>query len=452
MSDKQYEVIVVGAGSAGQSVAVAAAGAGKSTAIIEGRDFGGTCPLRGCDPKLVLHAAAEAMYRVERLSGKGFTNKPGFAWSDLMSWKRSFTQPVPESSRQKMRDNGIETYAEYATFTDAHTLDVGGTTLRGELIVLATGMRPAPLDIPGNEYLLTSDEFLEMEDLPEEILIVGGGYIGTETAHICHALGARVTLVITEDVPLDKFDHDLSALLRQADEDRGMTYHINSKVTAVRSTDDRYEVSVEDSAGQKTTLFTDRVIHCAGRIPNTEKLALDRAGVATNDEQAIKVDDALKTNVDHIYALGDCAATGLPLTPVGTYAAAILNGNLFEGKDDRVDYYPIPTVAFALPGMASVGMTAAEAEASDDELTVHYKVTTEWFQAHHQNASVSAFKLITNDDRGVLVGAHLLGPGSPDLINLLYVAIRQEIPISEIEQMIFAYPTAASNIKSMLKA
>ncbi|PPK85986.1 glutathione reductase (NADPH) [Neolewinella xylanilytica] len=452
MSDKQYEVIVVGAGSSGQSVALAAVKAGKSAALIEGRAFGGTCPLRGCDPKLVLHAAAEAMYRVERLLGKGFTGKPDFSWSDLMEWKRGFTEPVPESSRAKMRDNGIETYQDYATFIDSHTLDVGGTRLRGEIIVLATGMRPAPLDIPGNEYLLTSDEFLEMDDLPAEMVVVGGGYIGTETAHIAHALGCQVTMIITEDEPLDKFDHDLAALLRQADEDRGIQYQINSKATAVRKAGDRFEVDVEDTAGQTTTLRTDRVIHCAGRVPNTKRLQLDKVGIETDEKQRIKVDDGLRTNLDHVYALGDCAASGLPLTPVGTYAASVLNDNLFKGATRKVDYYPIPTVAFALPGMASVGMTAREAEASDRNLSVHYKVANDWFHARHRNAAVFAFKLIVDDDRDVLVGAHLLGPGATELINLLYLVIRQEIPTSEIKRMIFAYPTAASTITSMLRA
>ncbi len=452
MSEKDYEFIVVGAGSAGQSVALAAAQAGNSVAIIEGRAYGGTCPLRGCDPKLVLHAAAETMYRVERLTGKGFTNLPGFQWSDLMSWKRSFTEPVPESSRIKMQRNGIHVYDDYASFLDEHTLWVKNHRLLGKTIVLATGMRPAPLEIPGHEHLLTSDEFLEMDDLPEEMVIVGGGYIGTETAHICQALGCKITMVVTENVPLEKFDHDLSDLLRQADEARGMTYHLNSKAIAVRATGDRFEVDVEDEAGMKTTLVTDRVIHCAGRIPNTEKLVLDKAGIHADEKGRIKVNDRLQTNHPHVYALGDCAATGLPLTPVGTYAASVLNDNLFQNGDRKLDYYPIPTVAFALPGMASVGMTAKQAEDSDRSISVHYKIATDWFHGKHLNASIFAFKLLVDEERGIVVGAHLLGPGATELINLLYVAIRQEVPVNEIKRMIFAYPTAASNISSMLVA
>ena len=452
MSDKQYEVIVVGAGSAGQSVAVAAAAAGKSVAIIEGRAYGGTCPLRGCDPKLVLHAAAAAMSQVTQLRGKGFTDTPPFHWPDLMAWKHTFTDAIPARSRQKMQDNGVEVYDQYAAFEDARTLRVGKQLLRGELIILATGMQPAPLDIPGHELMLTSDQFLSMEDLPDEMVIVGGGYIGSETAHICHALGCRITVVASEDVPLEKFDHDLAGLLRQTDEDRGIKYELNSEVTAVRTAGQRFEVDVTDATGTVTTLLTDRVVHCAGRVPNTRELNLPAAGVSTDKKEAIVVDETLQTSVAHIYALGDCAATGLPLTPVGTYAAAVLNDNLFHGNPRKLDYYPIPTVAFTLPPMASVGITAEVAAASDRDLTVHYKVATDWYYPRHLNAPIFAFKLITDDKRGVLVGAHLLGPGAPELINLLYLAIRQEVPLADLNQLIFAYPTVASNLKSMLAA
>ncbi|WP_116124843.1 dihydrolipoyl dehydrogenase family protein [Lewinella sp. IMCC34183] len=452
MPDINYDVIVVGAGSAGQSVAVSAAKAGKTVAITEGREYGGTCPLRGCDPKLVLHAAAEAMHRVSCLAGKGFTSTPPFSWSDLIAWKRTFTEPVPGGSRKKMKSNGIDVYSDYASFKDTHTLLIGDREVRGETIILATGMRPAPLDIPGHELMLTSDEFLEMEDLPEEMIVVGGGYIGTEAAHICHALGCRITLVVTENVPLDKFDHDLSALLRQSDEARGMKYQLNSKATAVRRKGDRFEVDLEDTGGNTTTLLTDRVIHAAGRIPNTEKLTLDRAGIKTDKKGRICVDERLRTNLDHVYALGDCADTGLPLTPVGTHAAGVLAQNLFHGNDLALDYYPIPTVAFCLPGMASVGMTAQEAEDSDREITVHYQAASSWFHPHHLNEGVFGFKLLVDEADQVLVGAHLLGPDATELINLLYVAIRRRISVRDLKDLIFAYPTAASNISAMLSA
>jgi glutathione reductase (NADPH) len=451
MSQKEYDLIVIGAGSCGQSVAQAGTRAGKRTAIVEGRAYGGTCPLRGCDPKLVLHAAAETMHRVHRLSGKGFTEPPGFGWPQMMEWKKTFTDPIPEKSREKMREAGADVYTDYATFRDAHTLQVGHDRLWGETIVLATGMRPAPLDIPGREHLLTSDDFLSMPDLPDEMVIIGGGYIGSETAHICQALGCRITLIVSEDVPLDKFDHDLADLLRQSDEERGMTVYLRSKATAVEQRGDRYAVTVEREDGDRLEVSTDRVIHCAGRIPNIERLDLDRAGIRYG-KKGIGVNERLQTNLPHVYAVGDCADSGLPLTPVGTYAASLLNDNLFRGRDRRVDYYPIPTVAFCLPGIASVGMTADEAEKAGDRIKTVYEVTTDWYHPHHHNATVAAGKLFIDTESGVLVGAHLLGPDATELINLCYVAIRREIPVEELGHMIFAYPTPAAVLQSLLSA
>ena len=291
-----------------------------------------------------------------------------------------------------------------------------------------------------------------MDDLPAEMVIIGGGYIGSETAHIAHALGCQVTLVITEDVPLEKFDHDLANLLRQADEDRGITYHINSKATEVRKEGNRFAVVVEDPTGATSILTTERVIHCAGRVPNVAELQLDRVGIQVDDKHRILVDEHLRTNLRHVYAVGDCAASGLPLTPVGTYAASVLNNHLFGDGSRELEYYPIPTVAFCLPGMASVGMTAAEAEASERTVTTHYKVATDWFHPRHLNAAVFAFKLFVDEERGLLLGAHLLGPGATELINLLTLMIKEEIPVGNIAETIFAYPTNASNVASMLKA
>lgn len=175
MSLEKFDVVVVGAGTTGQSVAIAAANAGKSVAMTEGRAYGGTCPLRGCDPKLVLHAAAEAIHRIECLKAKGFRSAPDFNWADLMAWKKTFTDPIPEKAEVKMKDHRIVTFTEYATFIDGNTLEFGDLRVQAETIVIAAGLKPSPLDIPGSEHLLTSDQFLEMADLPVEMVIVGGG-------------------------------------------------------------------------------------------------------------------------------------------------------------------------------------------------------------------------------------------------------------------------------------
>ena len=444
-----YDYLVIGAGNAGQTLAKTAAEAGHSVAMTEGRAYGGTCPLRGCDPKLVLHAAAETLHRLQRLQGKGFTSTPAFRWPDLMAWKRSFTEPIPDKARDKMAEAGVKVYDAYASFVDAHTMRFGEEEVRGETIIIACGQKPAPLDIPGKEHLLTSDDFLDMDDLPEEMVIIGGGYIGTETAHVCQALGCKVTIVVSESVPLEKFDPDLADQLRQSMEDRGMRVHLNSKATAVRGTAGSYEVDIEDEDGNTSTLTTQRVIHCAGRVPNIDELDLDKAGVAYG-KKGIKVDDQLRTNLPHVYALGDCADSGLPLTPVVSYDGQLLTDNLFGGKDRKLDYYPIPTVAFCLPGMASVGMTAKQAEEDERELEIKHVDATDWFHARYRNVPACGHKLIIDREQDLLLGAHLLDPEAPELINLLYTIIRQRIKLSEVRHMIFAYPTSASVFRSIL--
>ncbi|MCP9235596.1 NAD(P)/FAD-dependent oxidoreductase [Lewinella sp. JB7] len=454
MSMKEYDVVVIGAGSAGQSVAAAAAKAGKTVAITEGREYGGTCPLRGCDPKLVLHAAAETMHRLHNLRGKGFTSDPDFSWPDLMEWKRSFTEPIPENSQERMRENGVEVYESYATFIDAHTLQLTDEVrIKGKTIVVATGLRPTPLDFPGSEYLYTSDDFLEMDELPGEMVIVGGGYIGTETSQISHALGCRVTVIVSDDVPLSKFDHDLAGLLLTSAEERGIKFHLNTRAKAIRKTGDRFEVDVEDKDGQQTTLTTDRVIHCAGRTPNIGELDLDAAGIEHDKKKGIVVDDRLRTNLPHVYAVGDCTDNGLPLSPVASYDATVLSEILFEGSDRKVEYYPLPTVAFSLPGMAAVGMTADEAQKARKEgrkIAERFADASDWYHARHLNSPVFAYKVFLDEDEDRILGAHLLGPDVTELINLFYLAILQKTRVAELKKMIFAYPTPASTLKSML--
>ncbi|MBB4078370.1 glutathione reductase (NADPH) [Lewinella aquimaris] len=454
MSTKEYDVIVVGAGNAGQSVATAAAEAGKSVAITEGRDYGGTCPLRGCDPKLVLHAVAETVHRFHNLRGKGFTDEPGFSWPDLMAWKRTFTEPIPPKSQEKMRENGVEVYESYATFTDDHTLRLeDDLSIRGKTIVLATGMRPTPLDFPGSEHLLTSDDFLDMDDLPEEMIVIGGGYIGTETSQISHALGCRVTVIVSDEVPLSKFDHDLADMLRKASEERGIKFHLNSKAGAVRKVGNRFEVDIENKEGQKSTLTTDRVIHCAGRVPNIDKLDLEAAGVKYDKKKGIAVDGKLRTNLPHVYALGDCADSGLPLSPVASYAGSVLSDMLFDDREREISYFPLPTVAFSLPGMAAVGMTADEAKEARKEgreITERFADATDWYHARHLGSPVFAYKIFIDEKEDRILGAHLLGPNVTELINLFYLAISEKTRISALKQLIFAYPTAASTLKSML--
>ncbi len=281
-----------------------------------------------------------------------------------------------------------------------------------------------------------------MEDLPAEMIIVGGGYIGSETAHICHAFGCAITMIVSESVPLDKFDKELAGLLMEADQARGMKFHLESRAVAVRKQGKRYEVDVEDESGKCTTLTTDRVIHCAGRVPNLEALQLDKAGIKYDKQKGISVDAYLTTNLAHVHALGDCTDRGLPLTPVASYDAKVLSRALFareKGKSRLLSH----SHRGLLPARHRLRRDdAREAEESERNITVRYKDLSDSFHARHRNAPVFAYKVLIDEAADLVVGAHLVGPGATEMINLFYLIIRQRIPIAELDELILAYPTA----------
>jgi glutathione reductase (NADPH) len=447
---KTYDYFIIGTGPAGQTVASAAAKAGKTVGIADYRPYGGTCPLRGCDPKKVLLAAAKAMNAVERLKGKGFGARPPLDWADLQEWKRSFTEKITPGTLDKFAEQGVECLFGKARFTAPYELEVDGTRVKADHVIVATGQKPAPLDFPGADLLLTSDQFLDMDDLPESLIIVGGGYIGSEFAHIATVLGAKVTIIAAEENLVDNFDRDLNVLMGKAARERGMTIHFSSQAHKVERTEDnQVTVTAEKEDGTTFTVTADRAFHCAGRVPNIADLKLEAAGIKSG-EKGIAVNNQLCTSVPAHYAIGDCNDAGLALTPVASKEAQVVVDNLLHGKNRKVDYSPIPTLAFTIPPIASVGMTAEEAGKSDKNLKINYEVTTSWFATKHQNGLVAAYKTIIDESTDTILGAHLLGAGADEMINLFALAIRKKITTSDLRRMVWGYPTVGGGIGSMV--
>lgn len=446
---KQYDFFIIGTGPAGQTVATAAAKAGKSVGIVDYRPYGGTCPLRGCDPKKVLLAAARAMNAVDRLKGKGFAARPPFSWGDLQAWKEEFTEKVPPGTLKKLKKQGIDCLHGKAKFVAPHEIEVNGTKIRAEQVVIATGAQPRPLSFPGAELLLTSDQFLDMAELPASLVIIGGGYIGSEFAHIATVLGCQVTVIAMEDTLVSKFDRDLTPLLADAARERGMTLHFGSKATKVEKIKDGLRITAEREDGETFTVEAAAGLHAAGRVANVEGLELAAAGIA-GGKRGIAVSNQLCTSVRAHYAIGDCTDSGLRLTPIASYEARLLVDNLLHKKNRQIDYLPIPTLAFTIPPIASVGMTAAEADESTRKLKINHEVTTHWFGTRHRNSIVSAYKVIIDEATDTILGAHLLGPGADETINLFALAIRQKITTGQLRTQVWAYPTEGGSIGSMV--
>src|SRR6266480_5877903 len=243
------DVIVLGSGSAAQSVAYPCREAGLRVAVVDDHPFGGTCQLRGCDPKKVLVGVADLVDWSHRMQGKG-VSAPGLSisWSEMIRFKRTFTDPVPEQTEQSFAEAVILTRHGRAHFVDRTSVQVGGDTLVGRHVVIATGARHAPLEIPGEEQLTTSTQFLELEDLPRRIVFVGGGYIAFEFAHIAAHAGAQVQVLHRGSRPLEKFDPDLVSMLVQASQELGIEVHMNRAVTAIERQGDHLLVHARTGA------------------------------------------------------------------------------------------------------------------------------------------------------------------------------------------------------------
>lgn len=446
----QYDVIVLGTGSAGTTAAYTCNQAGMSVAIVDSRPFGGTCALRGCVPKKVYTAAAEAVDYANRLEGKGVEKSHlGIDWTDLQAFKRSFTDAFPENREQGYLNAGIDTYHGRAEFLDDHTVRVGDTSLPGEHIVITTGAKPRTLGIPGEEFVTSSTDFLALENLPGDIVFIGAGFISMEFAQVAVQAGANVRIIHRSSRPLKLFDPDLVDILIEASRNAGIEFSLNAELTEVTRDGNTLTVQASQS-GKQLTFETDMVIHGAGRVAEIDDLHLEKAGV-TSSARGVKVNEYLKSvNHPHIYAGGDAAESGPPLTPVASLDGEVIAENIISGASRRPDYTVVPSVVFSEPHLTRVGLSEQEAQKRDLDVRVNYSKTGDWVTSRRINQPYSGFKILIENQTGSILGAHLLGPHAEEIINIFALAIKSNIRASTLKNMIYAYPTSASDISYML--
>ncbi len=446
----QYDVVVLGTGSAGTTVAYACNKEGMSVAIIDSRPFGGTCALRGCVPKKVYTAASEAVDWADRLNGKGIErNNLRINWQDLQEFKRSFTDPFPENREQGYVDAGIETYHGRAEFTDEHTITVEDTALRGEHIVIATGAKPRPLGIPGEEYLTSSTDFLNLERLPDDIVYIGAGFISMEFAHVAVRAGANVRIIHRSARPLKPFDPDLVDILVEASQAAGIEFSFESELSKIEQQGERLIVHASRD-GNDLTFETDMVVHGAGRVAEIDDLNLDVAGVPFSN-RGVRVNAYLQSaNHPHIYAGGDAADSGPPLTPVASLDGEVIADNIINGASRSPDYAVVPSVVFSEPHLTTVGLSEQEAHEQGRHFRVSYAQTGDWVTSRRINQPYSGFKILIENKTDQILGAHLLGPHAEEVINIFALAMKGEISASTLKTMIYAYPTSASDVSYML--
>jgi glutathione reductase (NADPH) len=446
------DLIVVGTGSAGQSVAYPCRKAGWSVLVIDSRPFGGTCSQRGCDPKKVLVGVAELVDWTRRMQGKGLSAPAAtLAWSDMMRFKRTFTDNIPTSTEAELRDAGIRSVQGRAQFAGPNSVRVDDETHDARYVVIASGAEHAPLGIPGEENLLTSTGFLELDELPRRVAFVGGGYIAFEFAHIAARGGAAVQVLHRGARPLEGFDADLVDQLVVTTRDLGVDVQVGTTVVAVDKRKDEFIVRTQ-RGDEQSEFVCDLVVHAAGRVPEIDDLALDVAGVERLGKGGIVVNEYLQSvSNPAVYAAGDAVASGsLPLTPVAGMQGGIVATNLLEGNTRTPNYEGIPSVVFTTPPLARVGLNETAARAQGLRFTVYHDDTSGWYTSRRVGLAHTGYKTLVEDGTDRILGAHVLGFQSDEIVNIFGLAIRKGLSAHDLRDMVFGYPTGASDISSML--
>jgi glutathione reductase (NADPH) len=444
-----FDLIVIGTGTAAATAAQRCASAGWRVAVIDHLPYGGTCALRGCDPKKVLMGVVEALDDARRMRGRGLSGDVSIDWRELMAFKRSFTEPVPANVEQSFRNKEMATYHGRARFAGPRSVEVGSERLDGRFVLIATGAEPVPLRIPGEEHLVTSAEFLELEELPAHIALVGGGYIAAEFSHIAARAGARVSVLQRGERMLESFDADLVAWLTDKSRAIGIDVRLKTNVERIERTSGGFAVHAV-TAEKREAFPADLVVHAAGRAADLDSLHLDVGGIES-EQGRLKLNDYLQSvSNPAVYAAGDAAAAGPPLTPVAAHDGRVAAANILKGNHRKPNYLGVPSVAFTIPPIAAVGLTEASAQAQGLKFRTRAKKASGWYTARRVVEPTYGFKVLVEEGTGRILGAHLVGPHADEVINLFAFAIRTGRTAKELQDAIFAYPTGASDIGYML--
>ncbi|MBN9603063.1 MAG: NAD(P)/FAD-dependent oxidoreductase [Afipia felis] len=445
-----YDLIVIGSGTAAQVAVAKVRAAGWSVAVIDHRPFGGTCALRGCDPKKMLVSGEEAIDAARRMAGHGVEGALAIDWPALMAFKRTFTDPIPAKQEHRYAELGVDAFQGLAHFVGPDTIEVDGRTLQARHVLIATGARPVPLGIPGEEQVSTSDDFLELDSLPRRIVLIGGGYVAAEFSHLAARAGAEVTILQRAPRLLPQFDPDLVGWLMPRFYELGIAVETGATVTRVERGQGGLLVHASRPGAPDLSVAADLVVHAAGRGPDLETLDLAAGEVAVQDGR-LQLDDHLRSlSNPRVFAAGDAAGGGPPLTPVSSHDAKVVAANLLDGASHRPDYRGVPSVVFTVPPITAVGLSEAEARRRGLVFRINAASTPDWFTARRLAERVYGHKVLIEEHSDLVLGAHLVGPGADEVINLFGLAIRHGLTAADLRSTMFAYPTGASDVGYML--
>ncbi|MBL7002473.1 MAG: glutathione-disulfide reductase [Gammaproteobacteria bacterium] len=444
-----YDLIAIGAGSGGLSVAERAAEYGKKCAVIEHGDMGGTCVNVGCVPKKVMWFGANLAHSITDAKDYGFNvENKGFDWNTLVTKREEYITGINEWYHRYLKDSNIDEIVGHASFIDEHTLDVDGKKITSKHIMVSPGTTPSLPKTKGAEHGITSDGFFALKQQPKRVAIIGSGYIAIELAGVLNSLGTDVCLFVRKDKILREFDDMLSSTLLSEMVVAGVDIMTHHQIELIEKTSDN-GLCLTDQKGQKHNGF-DELIFAIGRHPNTANLNLENANIETDQLGFIPTDQFQKTNIDTIFALGDVTGRA-PLTPVAIAAGRRLADRLYNGQTDRhFNYDFIPTVIFSHPAIATVGPTEEQARAEHgDAVKVYQTQFTAMYNALTQHRVKTAMKLICVGAQQKVIACHIIGPGSDEMLQGFAVAIRMGATKKDFDDTLAIHPTSAEELVTM---
>ena len=448
-----FDAIVIGTGQAGPSLAVRLAKAGRRTAVLERNRFGGTCVNVGCIPTKTLVASARAIHVARRGAEFGFTT--GDVRVDMSRVKARKDAVVRQSNegveRWMKSTPDLTVYEGHGRFTGPHTVEVNGDALQADQIFVNAGARAAVPDMPGARDVpfLTSAGILDLDVVPEHLIVVGGSYIGLEFAQMYRRFGSRVTVVEKGDRLIAREDEDVSATLQQILEAEGIDVRLKATCIGLRRTPSAAAVSVDCAQGPPEVEGT-HVLLAVGRRPNTDDLGLDAAGIATDARGFITVDDQCRTNVPGVWAIGDCNGRGA-FTHTSYNDYEIVAANLFDGDPrgigDRIPCYALYTD----PPVGRVGMTTREARASGKHVLVAYRPMVKVSRAREMSETLGFMRALVDADTRQILGAVVFGVGGDEIVHSILDVMYARAPYTTIARAVHIHPTISELIPTMLQ-
>ena len=445
MSD--YDLFVIGAGSGGVRAARIAAAHGAKVAIAEEFRIGGTCVIRGCVPKKLLVYGAHFAEDLNDAAMFGWDIKHcQFDWPVLRDNVLAEVGRLEGLYRQTLTNHGVEIFEERAVLTGPNSVRLAsGKEISAERILIATGARPHMPEVDGIEHALSSNEVFLLEKLPKRVVIAGGGYIANEFAGIFQQFGSQVTIVNRSDVILRGYDEQIRDRLLQISITKGIQFRFNSTFDKIEKNEDG---SLRLSMTGCDNIEADAVLFATGRVPNVEGLGLEDAGVALGENGQVKVNDRAQTNVESIFAIGD-VTDRVQLTPV-----AIREGQAFAdrefGKLDRtVDYSAIPSAVFSHPPLAGVGLTEGQARNKLGSVRVYTSDFRPMKNVLAGRNERSLYKMVVDEATDEVVGVHMIGPDSPELLQVAAIAVKARLKKADFDATVALHPTMAEELVLM---